>query len=297
MTNICICILNYNQCGPTIRCVESVLGQQFDSFQVVIVDNCSGDDSIELIRSFLATSGIDFGITSPDENDPQLYPKKVVLVTSPKNGGYAAGNNLGIRYAQRSGRFTNILIINNDVIPDPGFLEGLSEAYRESITKNPDLKIALGSREFGLNGKLNHNGFHYLNLPTGLVFPFPLWPSFRYIVGSCIYLPAGAPLMNEEYFLYFDDADYSKILLQNNYNLSLAVNVSYRHDKGTSTRENKDLYKTIFSSLKIFYLQYYPRLYRTAIVIRFILNLLLFRFAIAVHLVKILLPARGTSKN
>jgi GT2 family glycosyltransferase len=49
---------------------------------------------------------------------------KVVLIQAASNRGYAAGNNIGIKAALKA-RAEHVLILNNDVIVQPGYLETL----------------------------------------------------------------------------------------------------------------------------------------------------------------------------
>jgi GT2 family glycosyltransferase len=88
-------VLNYGRADLTLRCVESLARQHFEgSLDIVVVDNGSpGDDALSL------RARLDRGVS---------------LVTSPRNIGYAAGNNLGIRWSGVP-RPDIVLVINNDV--------------------------------------------------------------------------------------------------------------------------------------------------------------------------------------
>ncbi|MGB0177514.1 MAG: glycosyltransferase family 2 protein, partial [Owenweeksia sp.] len=47
-----ICIPNFNYAGYIGRTIESVLNQSFRDFELIIVDNASTDDSMEVIRGY-----------------------------------------------------------------------------------------------------------------------------------------------------------------------------------------------------------------------------------------------------
>ncbi len=85
-------VLNYERAEDTIRCVRSL--QSVDGLDgVIVVDNASGDDSLERLRE-----------SFPD----------IELVAVEENRGYTGGNNIGIRQAvTRGARF--VLVVNNDV--------------------------------------------------------------------------------------------------------------------------------------------------------------------------------------
>ena len=44
-----IIIPTFNRRKSILRCVDSVLSQTFDSLEVIVVDDCSDDDTLELL--------------------------------------------------------------------------------------------------------------------------------------------------------------------------------------------------------------------------------------------------------
>lgn len=83
MRTICYVILNYKTYEEAAACAESILSTQtWKNMHIVIVDNGSGNGSEEwLVEHFI------------DE-------KRVRVIASGENLGFARGNNLGIRYAR-----------------------------------------------------------------------------------------------------------------------------------------------------------------------------------------------------
>lgn len=110
-----VILLNWNQEGDTRDCLQSLRGASYPARQVIVVDNGSRDGSPERLQA--------------------EFPE-VQLLTQPTNIGFAAGNNLGIREALARGADL-ILLLNNDTLVDPGFLEPLVEAMGSS----PDMGI------------------------------------------------------------------------------------------------------------------------------------------------------------
>jgi glycosyltransferase involved in cell wall biosynthesis len=82
-----ICIPNYNYAQYLNETIDSVLSQDFGDFEIIIIDNCSTDNSWEIIRSF---------------SDPRIkkYRNKY-------NIGFAP--NLQVAISKSSGEFINIL--------------------------------------------------------------------------------------------------------------------------------------------------------------------------------------------
>ncbi len=52
MPKVSVCIPSYNHARYIGSCIESVLSQTFNDFELVIVDNCSEDDTEEVVRNY-----------------------------------------------------------------------------------------------------------------------------------------------------------------------------------------------------------------------------------------------------
>lgn len=75
-----IVLLNYKTYAETIRLVLDLRKQRNISLQIVVVDNCSPNESLEQLRKSLG-----------------IFPE-VTILASPENTGYAAGNNLDLNF-------------------------------------------------------------------------------------------------------------------------------------------------------------------------------------------------------
>jgi len=101
-TSVSAIVLNYANSAATLLTVRDLLAQDFPSLDIVIVDNCSPDDSVEVLRQAF------------------LEEPRVTVIVSQTNAGYAAGNNFGVRWRMRRGPLDYLLISNNDIrIPNP----------------------------------------------------------------------------------------------------------------------------------------------------------------------------------
>lgn len=105
-----IIVLNFNNPQCTIDCVSSILNKNSALIRVVVVDNASSDDSLEVLRDYLANH-----INAFD------------LISASSNGGYAQGNNIGLKYLEADDEVDKILILNNDVIFTQDIITKLSE--------------------------------------------------------------------------------------------------------------------------------------------------------------------------
>jgi len=101
---VSIIILNYNAGEFLLECIKSVLKTNYENFEVIVVDNASNDNSVELCKK-------DFQDVKILENDVNL--------------GYCEGNNVGIRKAK--GEF--VAILNPDTVVEEDWLKELVDGY------------------------------------------------------------------------------------------------------------------------------------------------------------------------
>jgi GT2 family glycosyltransferase len=97
-------VLNYNGRGFVDEAVQSLLDQDLPGIEVLVVDNASTDGSAEAL----------------DER----FAGRVRVLRSPRNVGFGAGNNLGIRAAL--GR--HVVLLNNDAVAGPALVRELVAA-------------------------------------------------------------------------------------------------------------------------------------------------------------------------
>ncbi len=114
-TRLGIIILHYKNYQETIDCVMSALKQQGSGYEIVVVDNGSGDGSYEILRRRF-------------RRVPHVTVKRLK-----KNLGFARGNNCGIRYARTHFGAEDCFICNSDVIFKETLFEELLAARGEEI--------------------------------------------------------------------------------------------------------------------------------------------------------------------
>ena len=120
-----IVVLNYRNFADTIACLRTLLLSDYANAEIAVVDNQSGNDSLERIAEFLDETGVPY---FRDEERAiraaRAQAEAVFLLQASSNRGYAAGNNVGIRLLLARGA-DYILLLNNDTLVDPGFLSPL----------------------------------------------------------------------------------------------------------------------------------------------------------------------------
>jgi GT2 family glycosyltransferase len=124
---VSVTIVTYNNELSIGKCLDSVFAQDWPRLDVIVVDN----DSRDATRAILSA-----------------YQQRCRLVFNKENRGFAAGQNQAIRMA-RGGW---VLVLNPDVLLQPGFISQLVEAGRTDprigtvcgklLRALPDLSIA-----------------------------------------------------------------------------------------------------------------------------------------------------------
>ncbi len=97
LNDVAIIILNYNSLEDTMRCVNALLSFHDIAPHIVVVDNCSSDNSYDVLEENLSSKGID-------------------VIKSDGNKGYSAGNNFGIKFAKKKYNINTIGIMNPDIV-------------------------------------------------------------------------------------------------------------------------------------------------------------------------------------
>jgi glycosyltransferase involved in cell wall biosynthesis len=105
---ISVIIPNFNYEQFLKRCIDSVLNQNYENFEVIVVDDCSTDNSRELIKS---------------------YGNKIISVFPRENGGHGSAFNLG--YEQSKGQL--VTFIDADDYANQGWLSALAKAYEKDV--------------------------------------------------------------------------------------------------------------------------------------------------------------------
>jgi len=148
-----IIVLNYKKPDLTMNCLTSLFkqfGKEFseDIFEVIIVDNASGDESVRVLKEAIQT---------------KKY-KNIKLIVNSENSGFSKGCNLGAKDA--TGKY--ILFLNNDTtVKDKGILK-----MTEYMKINPEVSI-LGGQLKKPNGE---------NQPSAGKF-YSLFNTFLLLIG------------------------------------------------------------------------------------------------------------------
>lgn len=249
-----IIILNWNGWKDTIECIESLQKSNYRKFCIVIVDNDSSDNSIYYIKEWANNNDRDLKIKEYNYSKSKLckfYNENLdlVLIKSDKNLGFAGGNNIGIEYALSQRDSDYIWVLNNDVIVEENCIFELVKYSNHHKDKG-----VIGSTiiEYYDPTKIQYAGGASFNLLT-------CTSNMRYAgidikdldrkhtmeskdidyVGGCSMFFRHEVLskigkLSEDYFLYFEEIDYSMKLKESNYKIGWCKDSHIYHKCGSS---------------------------------------------------------------
>ena len=228
---VLIIILNYGTYDLTINLIRNIKSRlNYENYSIMVIDNCSPNESADILK----------------QNSKEL---QYIFFANDKNTGYAAGNNIGLRYAFNN-KYEYSWIVNNDI----EILNGDILTHMLSIINNNSNIACIGPQIYSLNGKIcapycrrqsffdmtagvfldkknrekniNHSGFVYR------------------VHGCCMLLKNEAmkeiDYMDERTFLYGEEEILSERLLQKNYKAYYDAEVSIIHKESSTMKRMKN---------------------------------------------------------
>jgi GT2 family glycosyltransferase len=202
-----IVILNWNNAADTLECLKSLHDIDYQPYVPIVVDNGSTDGSVEKIYTAF----------------PSIHQIKL-----DSNLGYAAGNNVGIKFALEAGA-DYILVLNNDTIVDRYMLKELvflAEGEENCGMVGPkmycfqpqDTIFALGSFINWSKGYTTNRGMFKhvseIEVPTNP-------EEVDFIAGCCVLvrrkLLEEVGFLDLEYYLNYEDVDWGTRVKEHGY--------------------------------------------------------------------------------
>ena len=220
-------ILNYNDAPTTINLVEQIKEYPLLDF-IVVVDNCSTDGSWERLQN--------------------CKGDKVHVIKSPRNGGYGAGNNVGLHYSSEVLNADYSIIANPDVVFSEECLEKILQTFQE------DSSVAVVSAKQSNSADCAWKNCSVMQhvLATSLFFEVLLkirsYPAkfFREKAFVPVFAVPGSLLMvdlkkmlehgmyDEEFFLYYEEFVLAQKFADAGLKTFLRLDCSYVHNHHVS---------------------------------------------------------------
>lgn len=229
--SVAIILVNWNGYHHTVKCIRSLRKLEYQPFSIIVVDNASEDGSLTRLKAEF---------------------QEVVFLSNNENLGFTGGNNRGIQFALEKG-FKQILLLNNDTEVSPTFLSKLLEfkaknqAQKLGILQPLILYSHNRSKIWNAGG-----GFHkFLGISSTrgegatLKERMPIGnEEIDWATGCCMLIEAAAirdvGLLNDAYFAYFEDVDWSLRFRARGYLNFLVTDAVIYHDAGASSKKKHD---------------------------------------------------------
>lgn len=250
--SVYIVIINWNGHKDTSELLESLFKITYVNHKIIVVDNNSSLGEVEKLES--------------------AHGNKVHVIRCIQNLGFSGGNNVGIKYSLEA-KADYILLLNNDTIVEPNFLEILIDKFetgdkagivapRVNYYEEPKKIWSAG----GKISKIRGSGFAVSDKKETEILQDDRFVDF--VSGCCmlikkdVFLNVG--LFDENFFLYTEDTDFCYRVIKFGYKIYLSPKAKIFHKVHKSSRAN-------FTSLPLYYttrnrlyfsrkhfVQYYP---------------------------------------
>lgn len=220
---VSIVIVNWNGKKYLQKCLVSLGSTTYKNIEIIVVDQCSIDGSVELVR--------------------QKFPK-IKLICNSDNTGYVGGNNLGAQNA--TGKY--LLILNNDIEVTSGFLEPLVSAFE----KDPKLGVAQpkainkrfkgtldgGGSFLTWTGFLYHKGYleKHSNPEFSATYPVYSVKGAYMMTRRELFLKLGG--LDRDFFIYFEETDYCGRVWISGYTVKYIGDSVVYHWGGSDTKKD-----------------------------------------------------------
>src|SRR3989344_336757 len=248
---ISIVTLNYNGSKETLELLKTLKdqthsassGQADKDFEIIIIDNASEEADFTNLQT-----GIDQLIHSFPLTTSQVVYPQVKVIKNTDNLGFSGGNNVGIRVAigwnndsdpvkspQRGDNGASwVVLLNNDTWVENDFIERLRTILKvkKSIVAVPLIE---GDRT-AYYGQIQWLKPTLIHITTSQV----VYPQV-YAIGGAMAIHKDVfekiGLLDEKYFLYFEDADFCIRARCVNIPLTIAENIIIYHNPSSTTKK------------------------------------------------------------
>ena len=234
-----IVIVNYNGEAYQNECIKSLYQMKYSNFKIIVVDSGSTDNSLIILK--------------------EQFPEVIVLEQF-DNVGVAKGNNIGINYSIKLG-MNYTLLLNNDTEVDSLLLSKLVEnATPRTVTVPKIYYYDPSDLLWYAGGELDwrkitgtHEGYRQKEIACGseksrLV---TYSPTCCMLIDNSIFLKTG--LMDENYFMYYDDTDFCVRLNENGINILYISDAKIWHKVSSSTGGEGSRLLVYYSNRNCFY--------------------------------------------
>jgi hypothetical protein len=241
-----VILVNWRGWRDTVLALDTLFGGDYQAFDAIVVDNASGDGSVDhmlawaqgreraecpsslrdKVRLHFGTTLLQHQLLREKDIGGSGRPCRLTIIEAARNGGFAAGNNIALRYLIAQGGYDYFWLLNNDAFPAP---DALSQLVARCVADpqigmagstlvyayKPDTVQALGGAEYRkTHGHALHIGAETRISELPAVRADDIEARMAYVVGASMLVSKvflqRVGLMEERYFLYFEELDWAE---------------------------------------------------------------------------------------
>jgi len=244
MNKIAVVVVTYNAMPWIQECLNSLLQSTLD-LSIIVVDNCSADDTVSYIN--------------------EHYKDKVQLIELKTNVGFGRGNNVGIREALKA-TSDYVFLLNQDAFVEQNTIEVLVELSK----KNPEYGILSPIHANGDGTALEQSFLYYITNGFGSTFisdfvlerlkkpiyNVPMVNAAAWLIPRSTIEKVGG--FDPMFFLYGEDDNYCQRVVYHQFKIGIASKAFIRHDSQNNNSKavpiGSEKYYTLFlNRIKVTY--------------------------------------------
>jgi len=232
-----VVILNYNGKDVLKNCLASVFRLDYPDFEVVVVDNDSKDGSLEEAKNDFA---------------------RATFIKNEGNLGFSAGNNIGIKYSlEKQAKY--VLLLNNDTEVERNMLSnlvGIMEKNKKIGIMSPIITRGDSEEMWFSGGNIDwmrmrtmHEKASSENLQREF-FETGFVSGCAMLIRREVFAEVG--LLDEDFFLYWEDVDFSVRAKRAGFGLAISPLSKVKHFEKSENNLESKIYWLVVSGLFFF---------------------------------------------
>ncbi len=238
---VSIVTVNFNQSQATCDMLESLYACGYSNLEVIVVDNASPNDHPEIIK--------------------ERFPE-IIFIKNRYNTGFAGGNNVAIKKA----RGEYIYLLNNDTIIPLGNIERLLSVLQEDMSIGvvcPKIKFYTDPNVIQFAGYTDLSKYTFRNRCIGYGEQdrgqYNVQKDSAFAHGAAMMVSREAikkaGLMNEHYFLYYEELDWSTRIKNVGYKIMYVPDAFILHKESLSTGKSSPLQTYYLNRNRVLYIR------------------------------------------
>jgi GT2 family glycosyltransferase len=254
MEELNIILLNWNGNADTFECIQSIRENDYQNYLIILVDNGSKYDNYKKLEEWCKKTFQVVVIYKKEEAENGGIPEKenilsttpsqnkIVIIKNENNLGFAAGNNVAVRYCFKK-KSEYVMLLNNDTVVETDSLSKLMNFFilnTEYVAVTPQIRyyepndiIWNCGGKIILNIYRKYYYFHQNSKSLKLDKPFQI----TFITGcALLFRPSQCGLLSEKFFFGEEDFEFSIRLKKNKQKIACLPSSVIYHKIGSSIK-------------------------------------------------------------